>query len=256
MPVRRVDDDEIDAGVDQGFAAGVAGFADTGGGGDPQPALLVLASVGIGDGFLNVLHRDQADAPIVAIDHQKLFDPMLMQKPFCFVLADTLAHRDEPILGHQLGHFLPPVGGKAHVAIGENADQLAGMAVAAALHHRDAGNVIFLHQRQGVGERCVGMDGDRIDHHARFELLDLSDLRRLHRRIKIAMNDTDAARLRHGNRHVRLGHGIHGRSDNRDVERNSPRNAGADIHLRRQHIRQARLDQHIVEGQTFTWSVL
>ena len=206
----RVDDDEIDAGIDQRFAADIAGFADTGGGRDPQPALLVFAGVGVGDSFFDVLHGDQADAPVVAIDHQKLLDPMLVQKPFRFILADPLAHRNERVPGHQLGNLLPSVLGKAHIAISEDADQLAGMAVAAALHHRDAGNVIFLHQRQCVGERGVGMDGDRIDHHARFELLDLSDLRRLHGRIEIAMNDADAARLGHGNRHVRLGHGIHG----------------------------------------------
>src|SRR5580658_574556 len=147
MAVCGIDDDEIDAGVDQRLAAGVAGFADAGGGSNAQPALLVLASVGIRYGLLDVLYGDQADAPVVAIDDQKLLNPVLMQKPFRFILADAFAHRDEPILGHQLGHLLPTVGGKAHVAVGENPDELAGTAVAAALDDRDAGNVILLHQR-------------------------------------------------------------------------------------------------------------
>ena len=249
MAVRGIDDDEIDAGVDQRLAARIAGFADAGRGGDAQPALLVLAGIGIRDRFLDVLHGDQADAAVIVIDDQELLDAVLMQEALGFVLADALAHRDELVLGHQLGHLLPPVGGKAHVAIGEDADELAGASVAAALDHRDAGDVILLHQRQRVGERRVGMDGDRIHHHARFEFLHLPHLRRLHGRIEIAVNDADAAGLRHGDRHVRLGHGIHGRGDDRDVERDAAGDARADIDLGRQHIRQAGLDQHVVEGQ-------
>ena len=65
MAVRGVDHDEIDAGVDQALAARIAGFADRGGGGDAQPALLVLAGVGIGHRLLDVLHGDEADAAII-----------------------------------------------------------------------------------------------------------------------------------------------------------------------------------------------
>ena len=60
------------------------------------------------------------------VDHQKLLDAVLVQQPLGLVLADALAHGDELILGHQLGHALPRVGGKPHVAIGQDADQLAG----------------------------------------------------------------------------------------------------------------------------------
>ena len=91
---------------------------------------------------------------------------MLMQQALGFVLADALAHRNERVLRHQLRYFLPPVGSKAYIAIGEDADELAGPAIAAAFDDGDAGNVILLHQCQRVGERRVGMDGDRIHHHA------------------------------------------------------------------------------------------
>ena len=39
---------------------------------------------------------------------------------------DALAHGDQLVLGHQLGDRLPRIGGEAHVAVGEDADQLAG----------------------------------------------------------------------------------------------------------------------------------
>ena len=103
MAVRGIDHDEVDAGLDQALAARIAGFADRGGGGDAQPALLVLAGIGIGHRLLDVLDGDQADAAIVGVDDQKLLDAMLMQQPLGLVLVDAFAHRDQPVLGHQLG---------------------------------------------------------------------------------------------------------------------------------------------------------
>ena len=112
-----------------------------------------LQAFGLVDRLLDVLDRDQADAAVLRIDHQELLDAVLVQQPLGLVLVDALAHGDELVLGHQLGHLLARVGGEAHVAVGEDADQLAGMTVAAALDHRNAGDVVLLHQRERVGER-------------------------------------------------------------------------------------------------------
>ena len=62
------------------------------------------------------------------------------------------------------------------------------------------------------------MDGDRVHHHAGLEFLDLPHLRGLLVRLEVAVDDADAAGLRHGDRHVRFGHRVHGRGDDRDVE--------------------------------------
>ena len=126
---------------------------------------------------------------------------------------------------------------------------LPACAVAAALHHRNAGDVVLLHQRERVGERRVRMDGERVHHHAGFELLDLAHLGGLLVRLEIAVDDADAAGLRHGDRHLGLGHRVHGRGDDRQVERDRAGDAGADIDLRRQHVGQAGLEQHVVEGE-------
>ena len=113
------------------------------------------------------------------VDHQQLLDAVLVQQPLGLVLADALAHRDQVLLGHQLGDLLPRIGGEAHVAVGEDADQLAGAPLPPPLDHRNAGDAVLLHQRQRVGQRRVGIDGDRVDHHAGLELLDLAHLRGL-----------------------------------------------------------------------------
>ena len=159
-----------------------------------------------------------------------------MQQPLCLVLADAFTHGHELVLGHQLGDPLARVFGKAHVAVGQNADQLAGT-VAAVLDHRNAGDVVLLAQRERVGKRRLRADGDRVDHHTRLEPFDLPHLCCLNFRIEIAMNHADAAGLRHGDRHLGFGHRIHGRGDNRNIERYLTSDLGAHVHLGGQHVR-------------------
>ena len=244
MAVRGIDDDEIDAGLDERFAPRIAGLADRGCGRHAQPALLVLAGVRIGHRFFDIFDGDQADAAILGVDHQQLLDAVLVQKLLGFLLIDIFADRDQSVLGHQFGNLLPRVGGEAHVAIGENADELArtfALAVAAALDNRNAGNAIFLHQRQRFGERRLRVNGDRIHHHAGFEFLHLPHLRGLCVRLEIAVDDTDAAGLRHGNRHGGFADRIHGGSDDRDIEQDIARDPRADVDLRRHDVGQAGL---------------
>jgi hypothetical protein len=191
---------------------------DRGRGRHPQAALLVLAGERIGDRLLDVLDRDEPDAAVLRVDHQELLDPVLVQEPLGLVLADAFADGDELFLGHQLGDVLARVGGEAHIAVGEDANELAGLALTAAFDHRNAGNAVLPHESKRIGEGRLRLDGHRVDHHAGLELLDLANLRGLFLGIEIAVDDADAAGLGHGDRHPGLGHGVHGRSHDRDVE--------------------------------------
>ena len=195
----------------------IAVVADRRGGGDAQPPFGILAGVRMQRRLLYVLHRDEADAAIILVDDQQLLDAMLMQQPARLVLVDALAHGDE-LLGHQLGDRLRLVVGEAHVAIGENADQPAGLLAMAALDHRNAGNAVARHQRQRVGERLVGIDGDRVDHHAALIALHLAHFRGLIGGREILVDDAETAGLRHGDGEPRLGHRVHGRGDDRQIE--------------------------------------
>ena len=207
------------------------------------------------DRLFHVLHGDQPDAAILFVDHQQLLDAMLVQHPLRLVLADAFAHRHQVFMRHQFGDLLARIGGKPHVAVGQDADQLARHALGAADDHRNAGDAMILHQRQRVRQHGVGSDGQGIDHHAGFELLDLPHLRGLAVDIEIAVNDPDAARLRHRDRHPRLGDGIHRGGDDRNVERDGAGDMGANVGFRGQDIRQAGLQKHIVERVGFAYSL-
>ena len=185
------------------------------------------------------------------IDDEQLLDPELMQKALGLALLHALAHGDQAILGHQLGDGLARVRGEAHVAVGEDADELALLASGAALDHGHSRNAVLLHQRKGVGKRLVGKDGDRVRHHPRFELLHLAHLIGLRLGREIAVDDAEPADLRHGDCHARLGHRVHRGGEEGNVQPQLTRQASAHIDLRRQDIGRRRLQQHVIEGEPF-----
>ncbi len=245
--MRGVDHDHIDAGIDQPLGALVTTLADGGRGRDPQPALRVLAGERMGDRLFHVLDGDQTDAAVLLIDHQQLFDAVLVQHPLRLVLADAFAHGHEVFVRHQLGDFLARIGREPDVAVGENADQLARHALGRTGDHRNAGKSVIVHQRQRIRQHRVGADGQRIDHHAGFELLDLPHLGGLAIDIEIAVDDADAARLRHRDRHARFGDGVHRRRNDRNIERDGAGDVGANVGLGRQDVGKTGPQQHIVK---------
>ena len=62
-----------------------------------------------------------------------------------------------------------------------------------------------------------GENGDRIDHHAALEPLDLADFLGLVGGLEVAVDDADAAGLRHGDSEPGLGDGVHRRGHDRQV---------------------------------------
>ena len=249
MAMRGVDHDKVDARRDQRLGAGKALVADRGGGGDAQAALLVLAGVRIGDRLLDVLHRDQADAAVLRIDHQQLLDAVLVQQALGFVLADALAHRDELSLVISSETLWRGSVAKRTSRLVRMPTSLPGCALPARSTTGMPEMRLSFIRSSACCKRRIRLDGERVHHHAGFEFLHLAHLRRLFVRLQIAVDHADAAGLRHGDRHLRLGHRVHGGGDDRDIERDRPGDAGADIDVGGHHLRQAGLDQHVVESE-------
>ena len=248
MAVRGVDDEAVDAGRHQELGALESLVADRGRGGDAQAPVPVLGGVGMGGRLLDVLDGDEADAARRLVDDDKLLDPMLMQEPARLVAADPLPDRHH-LAGHQFGDRLARIVGEAHVAIGEDADELRRLAVRAALDHRNSRDRGAPHDGERVGQRRVGKDGDRIDHHAALEALDLAHFLGLVGGLEIAVDDPDAARLRHGDGEPRLGDGVHRRGDDRQVEPDRAGEPRPDIGGARHDRAMAGAQQHVVERE-------
>ena len=96
-----------------------------------------------------------------------------------------------------------------------------------------------------------GIDGDRVHHHARLVALDEAHLLGLGVRLEIAVDDAEAAVLRHGDRHLGLGHRVHGGGDDRQVEVDRLGQARRDVDVARQDLGAPGPQQHVVEGEAF-----
>ncbi|MCY1292616.1 hypothetical protein D9M70_418500 [compost metagenome] len=256
MAVGGVDDDQVDAGVDQPLGALKAVIADRDGGGGAKAALRVLGGVRVELRLLDVLDGDQADAAAVGVDDQKLLDAVRVKEALGFLLVDAFLDRDQVLMGHQLVDLLVRVGSEADVTVGEDADETTLLLAtgAAVLDDRDAGNAVLLHEAQRIGELGVGADGHRIDDHAAFELLDLTNLFGLLGRRQVAVDDADAAGLCHGDREAPFGHRVHRRRQDRQVEVNVLRNGCCDIGLTRHDFGMSGQEQDVVEGQSLQTS--
>ena len=101
---------------------------------------------------------------------------------------------------------------EAQVAVGEDADQPA-----AVVRDRHAGDVVALHDPQGVAHRRSGgsVTGSTIMPDSRA--LDLVDLGHLVLDRQVAVDDAEPSCAGQGDRQAGLGDGVHGGGDDRDV---------------------------------------
>src|SRR3989441_11951629 len=68
-----------------------------------QASMLILARVGVLDPLGDVLDRDQPLELEAIVDHQELFDTMLVQNLPGLIQRRALRRRDEVLPGHDLG---------------------------------------------------------------------------------------------------------------------------------------------------------
>ena len=122
-------------------------------------------------------------------------------------------HGDEPVLRHHIRDRLAELLLELEVAIGDDPDQPA-----AAVDNRHARDPEAAHQGFGFAEWSVGAQGDRIEDHPALAALDPVHLGGLPVDGHVLVDDPDAARPGHGDRHLGFGDGIHRSSHKRHIE--------------------------------------
>ena len=208
-----------------------------------QAAPLVGGRVGEVQLLENVLVGDQPLEVVVVVHQRQLFDAMAVQDGLGLLQRGAHGRGDQVLAGHVGRDGRSPVGGEAHIAVGEDAHQLA------VVGHRQARDVVAHHDGLGVGQGVVRAQSDGVDDHAGLGALDLVYFVGLRRRAEVAVDDADAALAGQRNGQPRLGHRVHGRREHRDVQMELIVQLGADIDLGWQHLGKAGHQQHVVEGQ-------
>ncbi len=245
MTVRRVDHQDVGAGLDQRGDALIGALADADRRADAQLAMRVLAGVRMLAFLQDVLHRDEPLEVELVVDHQHALEAVLVHQLHRFLARRAFAHRDQLLLRrHDVLHRLVELGLEAQVAVGDDADDLA-----AVLHHREAGDLVAALQLHHLAHRHLGRNRHRIAQHARLEALHLGHLGRLPRDRQVLVDDADAAFLSDGDGQARFGHRVHGRGNERDIQLELAAKAGFQGGIARQDARVGGQEEDIIEGQ-------
>ena len=115
-----------------------------------------------------------------------------------------------------------------------------------------AADIQLVGQRHHLPHRVLGRDDDGIAQHAAFVALDLGHLRGLLLRGEVFVHDADAAFLRHGDGQTRFGHGVHGGRDQGQVQLDVACEAGGEIGVLGQDLREGRDEQNVVKSERIT----
>ncbi len=214
VPVRGVDHERVDVRGDERLGAlhRVLGGAHRGR--DAKAAEFVLARGRVLDRLLNVLDRDEALEPVVLVDDEQLLDLVTVQD-LAGVLergADGDGHQVGP--GHHVCDGAVQFALEPQVTVREDADQPSFLGPV--LGDRHAGDPVAPHQFVRIGELVVRRERDRVDDHAALRPLHAIDLRGLFLDREVLVDDAEAALLGEGDGHRRLGHGVHGRAQQRE----------------------------------------
>ena len=245
MAMGGIDNHHIAFGGQQRLGALKACIAHGGGGGHAQAPGGILGGVGVIHRLFDILDGNQPHAMIGIIHHQQLFDAAGMQQAPCLFLRHAGGNRGQILMGHQLAHRLGRVGGKAHIAVGKDADKPPPL-----FHHGNAGNAVNLHQGLRLAQRGIRRDGDGVHHHTAFKALHRAHRGALLLDGKVAVQHANAAHLRHHNGHIGLGHRVHRSGNDGDVQRDTLGQAGARISHARHDVRLRRPQQNVIKGQT------
>jgi hypothetical protein len=233
MAVRRIDDDDIDAGFDEQRDALVGVDARADGRADAQRAARVLACQRVVVRLLDVFHRDHAAqlAAVLFVDDEHLLDAVLVQEAEHVILVRAFAHGYKPLLRRHDGRYrrvalrLEP-----QIAVRHDADQVLP------LDDGHSGNILGAREGNHVTNGGIGRHRDRVVDDSALEFLDLLYLASLVFRRHVLVNDADAAFLRERDGEARLRNGVHCSRDDGDIQAQGTRKLRLQLHFARQNL--------------------
>ena len=203
--MRCVDHEKVgpSGGEGQGTLVRVVAHADSRT--DAKPSTVVLGREWERLALDEVFEGEQPGEPPGRVHQRQLLDLVLAQERHRVVGGDALGTGDQRHGRHDRADQLVAVGLEPDVAVGDDAHEHA-----AVVHDRGAGDAEPAADLVDLVDRRVGTHRDRVAHHAGLGPLDQVDLGRLVLQGQVAVQHADAALAGHGDRHARLGHGVHG----------------------------------------------
>ena len=244
VPVRSVDDDDVDARADQRLDTflGVAAGAD--GGARAQPAVLILRRTRVLGRLEDVLDGDQAAQLALGIEDQHALEPMPVHQFLGRLELGAFRNGHQPVgWCHDVGDRLVEIDFEAQVAVGDDPDDLP------AGNDRQPRDPMLLRQGEDLAHRHRRRDRDRILDHPAFEALHLRDFGGLPGRRHVLVDDAQPAFLRDGDGKAGFGHRVHRRRQERHVEGDRAGQAGRERDVAGNDQRMGGNEKYVVERQ-------
>ncbi len=207
-PCAVVDHDKVDIRINQRLRAGEIGLARADGSADAQGTVIILAGRRVQLRFFDVFHRHKADAAVVVVHHQQLFDAVLVQQFLGFRFIDLVVTliRFSEVISSLIGCFGFSAKRTSRLVRMPTSLPFAFVTGTPEMRKR------FM-RSSASAKGASGVDGDGVQHHARFIPLHAPHLFGLLGRFHVAVDDAHAACLRHRDRRFRLRHRVHGGRD-------------------------------------------
>ena len=172
----------------------------------------VFAGIRIVLDFCDVAISDKAYELVVAVNHGEFLD-FVAQENLRSLGEVGVCGGHDVVLGHHLRDAECGVGLEAKVAVSDNAHKLALL-----INHGYSADVVLMHHAEGVAHGLFGSDCHRVENHAAFSTFHLSYLCGLSLDRHVLVDNANAALARYGYSHSSLGHGVHCRRHDGDVE--------------------------------------
>ena len=247
MPMRGIDDEDVDPGLAQrvGTIPSICEEAD--GGTDEEPTVRGLAGQRVLLGLHEVLDGDEAAQVALVVDDRQALALVRPEQRRCVFAADAERAGDERHRRHDLADRAgAPLrdGHEPQVAVGDDAEQLVVL-----VDDGEAGDAVLTAGLVELLEGGLGVDGDGVGNHAGLGALDEVDLVRLVLDREVAVQDADAALARHRDGHARLGDRVHGAGEQRDAQVEVAGESRRGVDLARDDVGFAREQEDVVVGE-------
>src|SRR5260370_1383435 len=207
-----------------------------------QATVLDFRRVRIFQFLLDILNVDEPLEVEVLIHAQQLLDAVLLQDALGFFQRRAHRHGHKIVLRHRRADQLRMILFKSQVPVCQNSRKPGPP------RHRQPRDLVLGHDLQGLPQRDVRRDGDRVHDHPAFRAFYPVHLLPLTVNGHVAVHDPNSTLSRDGDGQARFGHRVHGRGSQRNVQGQFPREICGCIDIAWQHRRPARLEQHIVNG--------
>ena len=146
-----IDDDNINTRINQHHRPFETSVTNRGRRSNTKAAKLIFACCWVQNRFLCVFERQKTRQFAVSIGDQQFFDTALFHHVDGSVPINGFTQHSEVVEGHHFRDQRCLFGGKAHVAVRHNTDNVAFV-----VNNGETSEVIPLHQCLCIGERLVG----------------------------------------------------------------------------------------------------